>query len=59
MPKGGKRENAGRKSKFSEETVKVNLTKKVPISKVEDFKGKVNDILKSYEDKQTNQTKKK
>lgn len=47
-PSGGKREGAGRKQLYGEETVPVVI--KVPSSKVEEFKKLVKDkILKKWE----------
>jgi hypothetical protein len=47
-PSGGKREGAGRKQLYGEETVPV--VTKVPASKVEDFKRLVKEkILKKWE----------
>lgn len=47
MPSGGKRDGAGRKNKYGEETVIVNF--KVPKTKKDEFKDKASRILKKWE----------
>lgn len=48
---GGKRLNAGRKLKYGEKTVIVQVY--CPISKVEELKGVIKNKLKEYEIKDT------
>lgn len=47
MPSGGKREGAGRKNKYGEETTIVNF--KVPASKKEIFRKQASALLKKWE----------
>lgn len=44
--RGGKREGAGRKQKYNEETKVVTF--RIPLSKVNEIKEIVNDKLKEY-----------
>lgn len=47
-PRGGKRENAGRKSPYNEPTTGIKFT--VPVSKVEELKVYVNKKLIEWQD---------
>lgn len=44
--RGGKREGAGRKSKYNEPTERISF--RLPISKIEEIKLKFNKILEQY-----------
>jgi hypothetical protein len=48
MTAGGKREGAGRKPKFKTEEETTTISFRVPLSKVDEIRAKVEKILKAY-----------
>lgn len=53
MTAGGKREGAGRKSKWKTGEESARITIQLPSSKVEEIKPKIEKILKPYQKKQS------